>query len=268
MAIYDNPDYHRRLRQFASMKAIQIMAAMSSADEFMGIGEISRITGISPSTVCRVIQEMVECGFAVKEPEQRKYQIGFDARALAYQLKTGDYIYEAAKEEMGQLNQKSLETVHLIGQDHEQAVYLAKIETKNAIGLQSIVGKRIPMYCTSGGKCIMAWQPEEWLQHYLENHPLRLFTKYTITDEARLRRELAVIRTQGYALDNREHRVDVICIAAPVFDPSGKVLGSIGLAAPDYRFSLETALSYSDDIIASAQRITARLGGMVPAGGK
>ena len=50
MAIYDNPDYHRRLRQFASMKAIQIMAAMSSADEFMGIGEISRITGISPST--------------------------------------------------------------------------------------------------------------------------------------------------------------------------------------------------------------------------
>ena len=65
------------------------------------------------------------------------------------------------------------------------------------------------------------------------------FTGKTLTDAEDLRRELEVIRIQGYAVDNHEHHTDVVCIAAPVFDVDNQVLAAIGIAAPDYRFSLE-----------------------------
>ena len=85
-----------------------------------------------------------------------------------------------------------------------------------------------------------------------------------LTDAEDLRRELEVIRIQGYAVDNHEHHTDVVCIAAPVFDVDNQVLAAIGIAAPDYRFSLEKALSYSGEILRCAARITEKLGWHYP----
>ena len=75
-----------------------------------------------------------------------------------------------------------------------------------------------------------------------------------------------MIRIQGYAVDNHEHHTDVVCIAAPVFDVDNQVLAAIGIAAPDYRFSLEKALSYSGEILRCAARITEKLGWHYPFG--
>ena len=190
---------------------------------------------------------------------------------------------------MAYLNDLSLETIHLIGEEDMEAIYLAKLGAKSSVGLHSAVGKRIPLHCTGGGKAILAWKSESWLENYLAHVKRERFTGKTLTDaedlrravlrclEQRreelltaadlaedLRRELEVIRIQGYAVDNHEHHTDVVCIAAPVFDVDNQVLAAIGIAAPDYRFSLEKALSYSGEILRCAARITEKLGWHYP----
>lgn len=252
------------MRAQSSMKALQILIALADCEDEISLAELVDITKLPPSSAYRILQEMQQCGFAIKNEKTKSYKVGFEARLLAIQLQKTNFLYEAAKDEMKYLNDLSLETVHLIGEEDYEGVYLAKLGAKNSVGLHSAVGKRIPLHCTAGGKAMLSWKPKEWLDAYLNTAKLERYTPKTITNAQDLRRELDVIKIQGYALDNHEHHTDVVCIAAPILDVDNVSLASIGLAAPDYRFSLEKALSFSVEIIKCAARITEKLGGNYP----
>ena len=252
------------MRTYSSMKALQLLVALADCEGEISLAQLSAATGIPPSSTHRILQEMQHCGFVIKDEVKKCYRAGFEARLLAIQLQKTNFLYEAARGEMAYLNDLSLETIHLIGEEDMGAIYLAKLRAKSSVGLHSAVGKRIPLHCTGGGKAILAWKSESWLENYLAHVKRERFTSKTLTDAEDLRRELEVIRIQGYAVDNHEHHTDVVCIAAPVFDVDNQVLAAIGIAAPDYRFSLEKALSYSGEILRCAARITEKLGWHYP----
>ena len=252
------------MRMYSSMKALQLLVALAQSEEEVSLAKLSATTGIPPSSTHRILQEMQHCGFVIKDDAKKCYRVGFEARLLALQLQKTNFLNEAAKAEMTYLNDLSLETIHLIGEEDQEAVYLAKLGAKNSVGLHSAVGKRIPLHCTSGGKALLAWKSEKWLNNYLEHNQLTRYTPLTICDPQSLRRELEVIRIQGYAVDNHEHHTDVVCIAAPIFDVDNTAVAAISIAAPDYRFSLEKALSYGKELLQSAARITEKLGWSYP----
>ncbi len=264
MPLHKGKELQEMMQQYSAMKALQLLVALADCEGEISLAELSAITGIPPSSSHRILQEMQHCGFVLKDETQKRYRVGFEARLLAMQLQKTNFLHEAAKDEMTRLNDLSLETIHLIGEEDMEAVYLAKRGAKNSVGLHSAVGKRIPLHCTGGGKALLAWKSEAWLKTYLSKVHLEGFTPNTITNEVALRRELEVIRVQGYALDNHEHHSDVVCIAAPIFDVNNSAVASIGIAAPDYRFPLEKALSYSDELLCSAARITEKLGWEYP----
>lgn len=240
-----NKELHEMMRMYSSMKALQLLVALAESEGEVSLAKLSAATGIPPSSTHRILQEMQHCGFVIKDDVKKCYRVGFEARLLALQLQKTNFLNEAAKAEMTYLNDLSLETIHLIGEEDQEAVYLAKLGAKNSVGLHSAVGKRIPLHCTSGGKALLAWKSEKWLNSYLEHNQLARYTPLTICDPDSLRRELEVIRIQGYAVDNHEHHTDVVCIAAPIFDVGNTAVAAISIAAPDYRFSLEKALSYT-----------------------
>ncbi len=246
---------HNKLLKYSSLKAIQILLVLSDKKEALGITDICKSTGLSAATVHRVVQELMECGFIVKDKKQKQYRIGFESIALAMQIKESDYLVESAKDELRRLNDLTNETVHLISLYDYEGVYIDKMETKNQIGLRSKIGKKLPLYCTGGGKSILAFQPKEWLRDYLKQTQLMKFTDQTITDKNLFFEELDMIRTKGFSIDNREHNPDIICVAAPIIPPSGKVMYSISVSAPDYRFSLDRAISFADEVKKSTQII-------------
>lgn len=255
----EKKSYHQHLKHYSSMKAIQILSVISYSESYSTVTEICETTGISIATVHRILQELVACGFVVKDSEQKRYRAGFEAWSFAMQLKHTDYLHEAAKEEMQRLNDLSLETIHLIAIEGEQGVYIDKLGAKNSIGLRSQIGRRIPLFCTGGGKAILAHQTDNWIDGYLNRISLEKYTNNTIVTKKALMKELEIIRIQGYALDNRENHSDIICVAAPVFDCAGEVICSIGISAPDYRFSLDMAVSYAGEVKKSAEIISTRL---------
>lgn len=249
----------RRMAACSSLKSLQIISALSICRSYMSVSELAEQTGLSASTIHRVLQELMTCGYVVKDEQLKKYRTGFEAMAMAMHLQTSDYFLEAAKSEMERLNDLSMETVNLHVLEGYQARFVGKLEAKNQIGLRSKVGWKIPLYCTSGGKVLLAWQPPKWLAEYFLKVPLKQFTDATITQEEHLRGELEKVRREGFAIDVREHNPDIICLAAPIFGGDGTIMGAIGIAAPDYRFSQEKALSYKQAVKSAAAVISERL---------
>lgn len=250
-------EYQERLGKFSSLKAVQILGAISFMKKECGINEISRLTALSKSTVHRVLQELVGSGLVVKEG--KKYHSGVMLRSLFETINEANFLVEAAKDEMDRLNDLTLETIHIIIRENTDAVYLAKRNAKSQIGLRSVVGKHIPLYCTSGGKVLLAYQSEKWLEEYFSTVPRDKLTDHTIVDETLLRAELQKVREQGYALDNGEHNPEVICVAAPLFFADGKIAGTIGVSTPKYRISEEKLELFIRESMASAEVITNRL---------
>ncbi len=248
----------QKLGNYSSLKALQILETLSHSRSCLGITELSTATNLSASTIHRILQELVETGYVAKN-EERKYRLGFDAMALGMRMQASDFMVEVAEKEMRRLNDLSTETIHLIALNQYQGIYIAKLEAKNQIGLRSRVGWNLPLHCTGGGKAVLANQSEEWLRAYLKNEPRKRFTERTFVEEAALLEELARIRAQGYALDNREHHADVVCVAAPIFSAEHKALCAIGISAPDYRFPLDKAIFLADEVMASAAAVSRRL---------
>ncbi len=97
----------------------------------MNLSDIAEATGLSPSTVHRILQELQACGFVSKNKEARQYKLGMGMMNIALKVNMSDYLLEAhAQEEMTRLNELSLETIHLIAPDNDKAVYIGKMDAK------------------------------------------------------------------------------------------------------------------------------------------
>lgn len=246
--------FQKKLGGYASLKSVQVLSALAFFQKECGIHDIAELTGLSSSTIHRILCEFIGCGLAVKI--RKKYHCGVMVRALFQVVTDDNYLLKASEREMDRLNDLTKETVHLIGQENCDAVYLAKREAQNQIGLRSIVGKHVPLYCTSGGKLLLAYQSGEWLQAYYDRIPLEKLTENTLVTPEALEEELARIKKQGYAVDNSEHNPDVVCVAAPVFFPDGKLACTIGVATPKYRMTDEKMQLFIQESVQSAKAIT------------
>lgn len=247
--------------KLSSLKALMILEAMSQTDSYTSINEISQMTGLSQSTVHRILSEMVEAGYADKNEQFKKYRVGAQAVIMSGRIIHSNSIVTAAQPELQKLNELTGETVHLLGISDGEVIYLDKLNTCHTLGLMSYIGKKNPMYCTSGGKCIMAFKSESWLEDYIARHvPFHRYTQFTLTDPEQIRQAMAQIRQNGYALDKREHHDNLICVGAPVFDAQNNVIAAISVSAPSYRFTEEQAMQIAPIVKECAQAASARLG--------
>lgn len=249
--------FQKRLKDYTTLKSVQVLSALAFYKKECGINEIAQLTGLSGSTIHRILHEFIDCGLAVKVG--KKYRCGVMVRSLFEVITDDDYLLEASEQEMDRLNDLTKETVHLIVQENNDAVYLDKRGAQNQIGIRSVVGKHVPMYCTSGGKVLMAYQSQEWLDDYFAHTAMEKLAENTITDRKKMEEELASIRKQGYAVDNSEHNPDVVCVAAPVFFPDGKIACTIGVATPKYRMTSEKLTCFIEESVRSARAITEKL---------
>lgn len=247
--------------KYPSLKALWILETVARRGTYIGINEICKETGISQSTVHRILSEMVLAGYIEKNDQYRKYRVGMNANIMASYFMQSNSVVAFARDEMLRLNQITSETIHLITLSGNDVIYLNKINTTHTIGLMSYIGKVNPIHCTSGGKCIMAFMNEKAIEEYLCSSQRDRYTQTTLVTEEALREEFKTIRKAGYALDRGEHHANVTCIAAPVFGKNGLPIASISISAPTYRFPLGAAESAAPELIKSCKIVTNLMNG-------
>jgi IclR family acetate operon transcriptional repressor len=149
--------------------------------------------------------------------------------------------------------------------DDAKILYIAKeegpqVQASQTFQMRSNVGTRIDLHSSGMGKAILANLPTDERDALVARLPLTRHSDHTITDRPALIKELEQIRQRGYAIDDCEGDDWVRCVAAPVYDGGGQVLGAISIAGPAHRMTLEHVHQLSAEVIRVTQALSKQLG--------
>jgi IclR family acetate operon transcriptional repressor len=239
-----------------AMSIVEILAA--KADVGVGLSELSALIGMPKSSTHRYMATLQSVGLAERTGVDR-FRLGTRLIELAGSFLANSDLGSESQATLHELADMTGETIHLAVPSGTDVVYIAKIESKHALGMASHIGARLPMYCTSLGKAILAFSPPVLLQAILAERP-EARTSHTITSPKALREELVTVRSQGFALDNEENEAGICCVGAPIIDYTGNAIAAISISGPSERMNRAHTLELGPLLWESTQRVSRRRG--------
>jgi IclR family acetate operon transcriptional repressor len=243
-------------------RAFGLLEVLASAEEDLALSQLSERSGLPAGTVHRLLGSLVTHGYAAQDAVTRLYGPGPRLLEMAARA-TGNRRFNLnriARPELQALTAATGETSNLLILQGSEGVYVEQATSPHLVRMFTEVGQRVPLYCTGGGKAILAAFGAEQLTQYLHQVELRRFTPKTIVDPAELRHELAAARRQGFALDDEEREVGVCCVAAPLFDHTGQCVAALSISGPTTRLSRERAVGLGLRVREAADRCSVQLG--------
>ena len=224
--------------------------------------ELSQQLGISSSSTFRLLTTLDSHDFVEHDRPAGGYRLGLACLELSRAYQESSDVRRVALQELEGLRDATSETVHLGVLDQMEVVYIEKLQGLHAIGLMSSrVGGRSPAYCTGLGKMLLAHLDPATVRDHFSGNGLHRFTENTITGLDELMAHLAIVRAQGYAIDNSEHEREVRCVAAPLFDVRGEAVAAISVSGPAARMDpLGDHRALIEATVRTSQVISRRLG--------
>lgn len=239
--------------------ALAVLETFDAGTPELGVTALSGRLKLAKSTVYRLLSTLASRGYVYQNPATGKYRLGlkaFEVGSLAVSQLT---VREAALPFLEKLRDATKETVHLGVREADAVIYIDKIETPLAIRMYSRIGRRAPLHCTALGKVLLAFAgPAE--AGRMARRDLKRYTPNTITDPDVLAKELALVRERGYALDDEEFEEGLKCVAAPLWDYTGTVVASAGIAGPHIRITSDRLQELIAVVRETAAEVSARLG--------
>ncbi len=229
-------------------RAIKLLDYFTPENPEKGISELSEISGMYKSSVHNIVTTFVKCGILQKNVQNNKYRLGLKILQLNHNLCVSDDFRNIMQPYMVRVSNYANESVYLAVTSGNEVLYLDAIYPKGTTSGRSIVGVKAPMYCTGVGKAILAYLPENVLDQVVAAG-FEKYTENTITDIVTLKNELAEIRQKGYAIDNMEHEYGIKCVAAPIKNIRGEIVGSFSISGPSLRFTDQRISEYANLLV-------------------
>ena len=240
-------------------KAGELLALYDRDHTEWGVREAATKLKIAKSSAHDLMSSLAELGFLHKTEENR-YRLGWRLVTLSETLLATTELRKEAHPVMEELAARYQETIHLAVLDGTQAVYVDKLEGRQAVRVElTSLGARLYAHCSALGKVLLAYISEEEVKRIIQMAGLPRFTDHTITEEEDLLQNLIKIRKQGYAYDMEEILLDLCCVGAPIYNHTGQVIAAISMSIPAYRFR-RSQTEYRDAIVRTAKIISERLG--------
>jgi len=237
-------------------RMMALLDALANYSDPVSLKELSKVSGLHPSTAHRILNDMVVTRF-VDRVEPGTYRLGMRLLELGNVVKSRLSVREAALDFMRALHKKTQQTVNLSVRQGDEIVYIDRAYSERS-GMQVVraIGGRAPLHLTSTGKLFLSIDDAKAIRAYATRTGLAGHNKNSITDLARFERELSLVRARGYARDNEELELGVRCMAAGIFDDSGKLVAGLSISAPADRLQEE----WLEDLVQTASSISTTLG--------
>ena len=202
----------------------------------LGLNQITQRTGLSKSTIFRILATLTALGYVVRDDERGGYYIGHAVGALVSAEASVDALRRAAMPQMLALRDRFGETVNLGALQFDKVIYLEVVPSEYALRLHERAGATVPLHASALGKAILAFSEEGLATSLLSGRELPRLTRNTLTDPEQLRTEIRRVRDRGYAFDRGEISLLASCVAAPIIDASGKAVAALSISGPTSRF--------------------------------
>lgn len=244
-------------------RAIDVLLAFTHADPELRLGQIVERTGLAKSTVYRLLSTLCARHLCHFDPETGKYMLGYEVLKMA-DIRTRQINFRRlVLPIMQQLRDISNETVVLSVRDGDDRVNVDYVESRDPLRRVPEPGRRAPLYSGAASKAFLATFSDEELNDYLARTRLEKRGPKSITDPAKLRRNVAQIRTLGYAESRGEQTPQGNAIAAAVFDHTGDALCVISISYVDSRFTSELRERSIKYLMTATRRLSRELGAHV-----
>lgn len=218
-------------------RALRLLQELAQHGSGVTLSDLASSTGLPKSSLHRTLGALQERGFAMQRDDGH-YLLGAESLRLAFEFHDRLDLRLLLRPALERLRASVNETVHVGVLDGPSVVYVDKLESTRSLSLTSTIGGRNPAHATAVGKALLAWTyPTEMaIAGWIDRHgPLVRRTPRTIVEPGGLVRELARIRSEGFAKDLEESEPGVRCIAAAVFYGGTSPIAAISISAPKDR---------------------------------
>jgi len=240
-------------------RALQILSAFDDEHPERGVSDIAEAMGLHRATTHRIITTLVNYGYLEHTPGGEKYRLGLKLAAAGLSVVQRLDFRREALPYMHQLTETFKENCDLGVLDQGEVFGVEVVPGNQAVMIASRMGFRMPVHCAASGKVFLAFLPDSerdrLLSRRLESH-----TAKTITSAAELRRQLAEVQKNGYAIDDEELEVGVRAIAAPIRNRDGEVVAAMSIPGPTSRMTKERTAELAAALLEAAAAISARMG--------
>jgi IclR family pca regulon transcriptional regulator len=216
-------------------RGLAVLQAFSDQRRSLTMAQISHKTGIPRASVRRCLHTLMELGYAGVDGNQ--FALKPKVLTLGYSYLSSTPLTVSAHPYLNQVSRTLSESCSLAVLQDDEVLYVGRSATSRIMSVSLTTGSRLPAYCTSLGRVLLAHLPADQLDAYLERVPLKAMTDRTVVSEARLREILAEVRQQGYAMIEEELEVGLRSIAVPVRGASGSVIAALNVGAHAARVS-------------------------------
>ena len=256
MSETDNPASQSGAAITALLDLIELLAGSARA---LGVTEVARALGLSKARAHRNLRALVERGYARQDEESGRYSAGIKLLVLGEAVRDNFDVATAARPEIAELRDVTGQAVTLstlIG-DAVTVVELMQGRTVVEFGIRP--GTQLAFHASAHGKVAMAFGAPALLERVLSTQ-LAAWTTQTITDPARLRQEVEIVRKQGWATADGEVLLGVNALAAPILDHADAWCGSIALVGSSQLIPAQPASEQIAHVVQAARRVSRRLG--------
>jgi IclR family transcriptional regulator, KDG regulon repressor len=258
--IDDDADDRQRVGVQSLGRAFAILEEVARHREGIGLAELSKLVGLHNSTAFHLAKTMVSLGYMRQEKDSKRYRVGRPLFALAASALDEIEMVNVATPVLEELSRETGESGHFAVHMGDAVVVIARTSGPGAFQLTDRVGVVRPAHCTALGKIILASLRPDQLKRFLERVELKPATKKSITDIPVLLREIADVKRSGIAIDDGEFNPEVRCVAVPVTNFTGEIVGALGISAPIWRVSNQELQGLAKIVQAAAKRLSAEFG--------
>jgi IclR family transcriptional regulator, pca regulon regulatory protein len=235
-------------------RGLAVIRAFGEERPELTLSEVAHETGLTRAAARRFLLTLADLGYV--RADGRRFALSPRVLELGYAYLSSIGLPEIAEPHLERLAAEVRESSSVSVLDGDDIVYVARVPTSRIMRVAINVGTRFPAHATSMGRVQLAALPDAELDAFLDRVELRPLTAHTLTDPAKLRAELARIRSQGWALVDQELEEGLRSVAAPIRDRTGRVVAAVNVSAHASRASRDTVRrTLLPPLLATAARI-------------
>jgi DNA-binding IclR family transcriptional regulator len=244
-----------------ALKALRVLEAVAASSRPISVSEVAEQVDVDKSTAYRMLMTLTDAGYVMRDETSKQYSLSYKVVSLSRNLLAENEVSQLIRRTLTHISAATNETLHYSVLDGDETVLVERVKGTQLVTVDFQIGDRVPLHCTSIGKALLAFQDVRYMEQIIAAG-LPRFASNTITEPADFRTELQRIRSQGYAIDDREFSDNMRCIAVPVFEGGGRANGGISISGPDSRFTLEKLEGLKAPLLEASRKLSEQLGGV------
>ena len=219
-------------------RGLAVIQAFSQRQRELTVSQISSKTGFSRAAVRRCLYTLAKLSFAGSD-DSRHFHLRPRVLALGHSYISSMPLAAMAQPVLENVSRILHESCSIATLDRMDIVYIARANVTRIMSIDLVVGSRLPAFCTSMGRVLMAELPAEKLDEFLDRVEFKRHTERTVAGAEKLRQILRLVQRNGYCIVDQELESGLRSMAVPIRDSAGRVVAALNVGTHAQRVSIQ-----------------------------